>query len=372
MQDQIRVDVLVVGAGPAGCTVALNLAPFYKVLVVTHQKPTTKAVGESLPAAASRLMQDMGLWSSFLNEEHQPHRLSKSHWGSSEAHFNDSIRNLDGHGWHLDRHRFDEWMLQQARVRGAGFLKCSALNDINFQSYREMWSVEIEVDGRRVQINANWLVDATGRKSFVAKRLGYSPKTMDKLACGWMIGKLSESAEQESEIYAESEGWWYTSVLPKQQRLLAFYTDADLTSAKDAHCHIALLKRAQQLSGLAQTLGQTSFTKSDLKHGFCAANSATLPQYAGHRWLAVGDAAMSFDPLSSQGIFNSLYTGLAASTFVFEELKRNQPRYQVNEYNNALVEIWNTYTNNQSSWYTDQKRWPQSPFWLRRQKGGVL
>ena len=118
--------------------------------------------------------------------------------------------------------------------------------------------------------------------------------------------------------------------------------------------------------------GQTSFTKSDLKHGFCATNSATLPQYAGHRWLAVGDAAMSFDPLSSQGIFNSLYTGLAASTFVFEELKRNQPRYQVNEYNNALVEIWNTYINNQSSWYRDQKRWPQSLFWLRRQKGGVL
>lgn len=366
VRDQLFVDVLVVGAGPAGSTVALNLAPFHKVLIVTQHSATSQAVGESLPAAASRLLKDMGLWSSFLEQDHQPHRLSKSLWGSAEPYFNDSIRNLDGDGWHLDRARFDEWLLQQAHRRGAGILRCSGLSAANLDPTDQSWLVETEVDGRRIHIKANWLVDATGRKSFIAKRMGLTPQAEDKLACGWMIGRDLSNAEQGSEIHAERDGWWYTSVLPNQQRLLAFYTDADQPSAKDAHKPNALLRRAQQLPDLAQTILTTDFSDIAAKHGFCSANSATLPQYAGHRWLAAGDAAMCFDPLSSQGIFNALYTGLAASTSIHDALSTNHFQPCIDDYSNALANIWQTYLNNRASWYQDQARWPQSEFWLRR------
>jgi hypothetical protein len=33
----------------------------------------------------------------------------------------------------------------------------------------------------------------------------------------------------------------------------------------------------------------------------------------GENWLAVGDAALAFDPISSQGMFSALYTGLRAA-----------------------------------------------------------
>lgn len=366
MQDQLHVDVVVVGAGPAGSTVALNLAPFHKVLIVTKQGGLPQAVGESLPAAASRLLKDMGLWTSFIEQDHQPHRLSKSYWSSATPQLNDSIRNLDGDGWHLDRTRFDDWLLQQACRRGAGILQCDGLKTVNLDSSNQSWFLESEVNGQRTQIQAKWLVDATGRKSFIAKRMGLAQRSEDKLACGWVIGRQLENAAQESEIHAEKDGWWYTAILPNQRRLLAFYSDADQPSAKDAHSPTALLKRAQELSDLRQVLSGTEFYGVDSKHGFCSANSATLPQYAGHRWLATGDAAMCFDPLSSQGIFNALYTGLAASTSIHDALSSDHFQSSIDDYCSALGTIWQTYLKNRASWYQDQARWPQSEFWLRR------
>ena len=40
--------------------------------------------------------------------------------------------------------------------------------------------------------------------------------------------------------------------------------------------------------------------------GTVAANSTKLEQVAGCQWAALVDAALSFDPLSSQGMFNAM------------------------------------------------------------------
>jgi flavin-dependent dehydrogenase len=38
-----------------------------------------------------------------------------------------------------------------------------------------------------------------------------------------------------------------------------------------------------------------------------------LSRAAAANWIAVGDAAMSFDPIASQGLFNALSSALAAA-----------------------------------------------------------
>src|SRR4029434_4989904 len=66
-------------------------------------------------------------------------------------------------------------------------------------------------------------------------------------------------------------------------------------------------------------LQQTAHTQARL-HAFdlqaaprvVAANSSRLDSVSGHGWLAVGDAAMAFDPLSSQGLMHALASGMRA------------------------------------------------------------
>ncbi len=43
------------------------------------------------------------------------------------------------------------------------------------------------------------------------------------------------------------------------------------------------------------------------------ASSALLSQAAGDGWIAIGDAAASFDPVTSQGLMNALSTALVAA-----------------------------------------------------------
>src|SRR5438067_996975 len=120
-----RTDVLVVGAGPAGATAALNLAPTRRVLVI-ERGPAPVRIGESLPPAARSLLGAMGLWKAFLAEDHAACHGNRSLWGSCEPIETDFLRDPDAPAWHLDRGRFDTWLHRQAVARGAELI-CPAL-----------------------------------------------------------------------------------------------------------------------------------------------------------------------------------------------------------------------------------------------------
>ena len=79
-----ETEVLIVGAGTAGATAAINLAPFRRVLLVENKANVMPRIGESLVSAARRLLADMGLLESFLAEGHEPWHGNRSVWGEAE------------------------------------------------------------------------------------------------------------------------------------------------------------------------------------------------------------------------------------------------------------------------------------------------
>ncbi len=359
----LAVDAFVVGAGPAGSTAALNLAPTLRVGMIDPRPQPQARIGESLPPAARRLLTDMELWESFQMEGHAPCYGNRSIWGSADAVETDFLRDPDGHGWHIDRARFDLWLRDIAVERGALLMTPARLHSIVREG--DCWQALIQLTGGLVKLAARVVIDAGGRTAPVARVLGARRQGEDRLVCSWLCGKALPDHRGAGFTYTEAvqDGWWYAAPMPGGRRVLAFHTDSDLPTARLIADPRKLLQRAKANSELAAILSESNFTPE--QSGFCTAQSTQLLPMAGHGWFAAGDAAFSFDPLSSQGLLNALYTGLAAAEAADRHLSGVNDA--VDDYLHTLNQIYATYQQHLEYWYAAETRWSDKSFWKRRQ-----
>ena len=362
----IDADILILGAGPAGAVAALNLAPTRRVVLAERRTEVALRIGEALPPVARRLLAEMGLWDAFLAERHAPWYGNRSVWGGDELMETDFLRDPDGHGWHLDRARFDAWLRREAVSRGAVLLAPARLAAI--ARNERCWHVQLATDQGTTTVAAAFAIDAGGRAAPLARRLGATRCASDRLVCGWVYGRARSTGRGAglTAVEAVEDGWWYTAPLPEGRRVLAFLTDADLPAARVAHHCEGLVARTASTGEIERILTEGEF--APVSGGFTAAHSSTLHPCIGPGWIAAGDATMTFDPLSSQGLMHALFTGLAAAEAADSYLAgdgESPDRYQ-----RLLHGIQSAYQHHLTLYYSCEGRWPLAPFWQRRRSIG--
>jgi hypothetical protein len=153
-------------------------------------------------------------------------------------------------------------------------------------------------------------------------KLGAKVLKQDNLLAFYSLFVSSEDDnDHRTLIEATESGWWYTSQLAHNRRIVVYHTDDDDPSAKLARKPDGFLDLLHNRTvHISQIILERNY---DLPPGarfpHCtAAGSSVLDPICddAERWCAVGDSAMAFDPLSSQGII----TALNAGCFIGEEL----------------------------------------------------
>ncbi len=396
--------VTVIGGGPAGAATALTLARA-GVSVNIFEKETNGIwkIGEGLPPAARPILQQLGVWERFVADNHLPSYGNCSGWGSSELVDHSFVFNPHGNGWHLDRSRFDRMLLDAAVEAGAQVV--SDVVSASFQRADSGWWLEVvrkqfTAEARRTQrprrdseeslcepsailcasavkkddlieqisspaeaLSADFVVDASGRSSWFARRQGARRINHDNLVgvAALLIadGKIAD-CDSLTMVEAVAGGWWYASLLPDEKLVAVFLSDADLE----------MTRQAATVEGWWSLLNQTVHLRSRIeRHNYqieiaprvVSANSSRLDVVAGDSWLAVGDAAAAFDPLSSQGIVTALELGMLAA----ETILAGQPE-ALKQYAERLEQMFAAYLANRNFYYAQERRWPASTFWRRR------
>jgi flavin-dependent dehydrogenase len=354
------------------------------IRIVESSPVVRRQVGETIPPDTRLLLARLGLWDQFVEEGHAPCLGSCSSWDSDRLGYNDFVVNPYGAGWHLDRDRFDAFLRGQATAAGATIITGRAMvgcEPDGDDGFRLQLTSPPPAAGHGVEppdrqpgpvetTSTRFVVDATGFRSAFARRQGAVVVPLDRLILVYGFFEQSEasSRSQLTLLEATEGGWWYSAPLPDGRVAVALGTDRQTNASH----------RVDQSRQWLSALLQTRHTARRL-HG-CrllpgpllvrTAPSYRLDPVGGARWLAVGDAACAFDPLTSQGIYKALSDALAASDVVVAWLASGEDTTAA--YCTSVRERFDQYTANRNYLYQLERRWPQSPFWQRRQGCGAV
>jgi len=375
-----ELDVVVAGAGPAGsaAAIALTLAGRRVLLAdLCGARPSALKIGETLPAVAASALADLKLLEQFKGSGVAICSTGTSAaWGDDEPLSSDAIIDPHGHGWHLDRARFDAWLREQAAAAGVelceGRVAAQRVDTCELSGPRSQddraaaWHVRIGGrDGRRVV--CRWVIDATGRRAAVARAQGAQRERRDRLVAVYALLRTGTcDVDARTRVAATPAGWWYSARIGEGRRVVAFLTDADLLDpALRAPADFAAAAATAGAGG-GRILPVAGDTSVEVESGpaTTAAHGARLRPACGDGWLAVGDAALAFDPLSSQGILNALVTALLGAAAVETGL-RGEPQ-ALASYDRRLAAVWSAYESNLSGAYALERRWQDAVFWARR------
>jgi len=95
-----------------------------------------------------------------------------------------------------------------------------------------------------------------------------------------------------------------------------------------------------------------------------AADSYIRRPSHGVDWVAVGDAASAWDPLSGQGVERALRSGLRAAQAIGEALDHDESA--LDRYESEHARLHEAYCAQRHAYYESARRWRGLEFWRRR------
>lgn len=372
-------NIYIIGDGPAGSSTALalnqNLAYANdsnlecNIFQVCAPKKTTDPIGETIPPAASEYLTQLGLANCLNTIDHLPCPGSISVWGDEQPGFNDFFFTPVGQGYHLNRQRFNEQLLNAAKASGVMQLAETKLKNIEPSS--QGLALRLQTPDGIIERQADFIVDATGIGASVARELNVARNQYDSVISVYAFYDLqhSNTLPAHTLVSTAENGWWYGTQLPNNKALISFCTDNEILK------QLKLTEPSQWYQLLTkspwfydQCCQQFAFAiDKPVKITARVAPSAILSCVVGDYWLAVGDAACSYDSMTSAGITKALQQGIAAGKAISQQLLQQNTDALI-RYQETIFQTFNQYLHLHQQLYYREQRYVSSGFWMRRQR----
>ncbi|WDE02169.1 NAD(P)/FAD-dependent oxidoreductase [Thalassomonas actiniarum] len=356
-------DAIIVGAGVAGMAAASALAKQgLRIAIIDRGAPDVLKPGECLMADALKIMKRLGLSEDFIAANHRSLQAYHVNWGQQSSYQRHLLTSPAGAGWIVNRQHFDGMLLKHCQQQQVEMFWQNSLQAIA-RDASGYWQLQLK-HPEKLCLSARFVLDASGRARAFTRHLGINSQRLDKMvATSCHIHSVSELSAATATIASDYQGWWYYAKYSDTRGCLCYFSDGDLPLPDGPK---TLLAQANKQSLLAPLLADARPMTSTFKRS--AAYSSALQNCIGENWLALGDAAASFDPLSSYGMTSALSGAFYAS----QALKRyfnNQPQY-LQTYQQLMQKNFLAYLDKRYQQY-EQVAGYNSLFWQRRQQGAL-
>ena len=345
-----RVDVVVIGAGPAGTTAARLLAEWGHSVALVSRPPERRSLAESLPPSIRKLLAHVGILKRVERAGFLPATGNTAWWGDAQGRAEDFAGET---GFQVLRSEFDRLLFDAARQSGVRCLLAS----VSRVEVGEAVTTSVAFGRRR--LHARFVLDCSGRAGVLGRRFRVKEKRLAMVALNgvWESAAAFPGVEAtRTLVESYADGWAWSVPLSPRRRHVAFMMDP----RPGARYQDELRKTTQ----LRRVLDAATLVE---KPWACDASVYGARAFAGPRFLLVGDAGSFLDPMSSFGVKKALASAWLAAV-VANTCLRHPERSQaaLRLFESREREMAATYARESARHAREVADRYATPFWTRR------
>jgi flavin-dependent dehydrogenase len=330
----IACDVLVIGGGPGGSTAACLLAEKgYRVVLLEKARHPRFHIGESLLPANLPIMERLGV-------ADRIRAIGLEKWGAEfvspcdgrhqEFWFARSWDKSLPLAYQVRRSEFDEILIRRAAQMGAQVIEGCRVRDVEFlrgvpggragarQARLGAHGARVHAeheDGRGESWTADYVVDASGRDTFLGNQLHAkrrSKKHNSAALYGHFAGARRECGKREGNvtIYWFDHGWFWFIPLADGATSIGAVVWPYYMKTRSASVREFFLATIALCPPLAERLSNATLVTDVEATGNY---SYACDHSHGANYLLVGDAYTFIDPVFSSGVMLAMNSGMAAA-----------------------------------------------------------
>jgi flavin-dependent dehydrogenase len=316
------------GGGPAGSTAATLLTRLgRKVILLEKAHHPRFHIGESLLPMNLPLFERLGV----LDKVHAMGVFkpgadfeADNERGYNTFAFKRAIGNSPPYAYQVWRQDFDKMLFDHARATGADAREGHEVVTVEqFDARRS--NVEVRTEhGQNYRITTQYVVDATGRDTFLSSRKRLRRKNIEHQSAaifGHFRGaeyRLGEDAGNIS-IYRFDHGWIWMIPLPDGVMSVGAVCRPGYFKQRKGRTVEFLLETLKQNEGVRRRIERAALIGDEVR--VTGNYSYDSTQMGGLGWVMVGDAFAFLDPVFSSGVYLAMSSAEQAAAVVDTALR---------------------------------------------------
>jgi 1H-pyrrole-2-carbonyl-[peptidyl-carrier protein] chlorinase len=295
-------------------------------------------VGESLVTSTTRVFKDIGFLETMEREGFVRKYGASWHPIKTSHEFSILFKEYPQEGvdqdytYHVDRSRFDALLLKHASELGTEVYQGAAVTDIVTRGGR-VTGVRVAVAGQTLDVEADVVIDASGRRALIGRKLGLLEKDpyFDQYAThAWFKGVSRSVCGTERDIHIYflpvARGWvWQIPITEEITSVGVVVEKRELCKVKgdvEAWFH-EMLRSTPDVSRAMAGAERVNEFKREGDYSY------SMDRFAGPGFVLVGDAARFVDPIFSSGVSVALSSAKFAAASVAQALAGEAPEEEV-------------------------------------------